>query len=496
MPKYDVVIIGSGLGGLLCGNILSKEGMNVCILEKQHQFGGNLQTFKRDGKIFDTGIHYVGGLGKGQNLHQYFKYFGIIDDLKIHKLDQNAFDKINFEGKTYSYAQGFNNFIEILAADFPDERESLKEYVKKVKEICSHFPLFNIRPNLGLDNEEIYFEECIGDFLQSITSNKTLQNVLAGNNMLYAGNPSKTPVALHALITYSLIEGAYRFENGSQQIADLLIKSIKTNGGTLMNNCKVQKLEVTDGRIESAILSNGEVIEADNYISAIHPLLTLEMTDTKLLRKSYRSRVNDLEETISVFSVYFSLKPNSFPYLNHNYYHFNEDNVWSVPNYNPEKWPQEYLFFTLPKANSTKYAETATALTYMEFDEVKQWKNSSVGNRGKDYEEFKRQKAEMLIDQIEKQFPGFKESILNYYTSTPLTMENYTGTKNGSMYGIVHDSNDALRTRISPKTKIPNLLLSGQNINIHGVLGVTIGSVLTCTELLGMEYLIEKIKNA
>jgi all-trans-retinol 13,14-reductase len=75
-------------------------------------------------------------------------------------------------------------------------------------------------------------------------------------------------------------------------------------------------------------------------------------------------------------------------------------------------------------------------------------------------------------------------------------LKDYTGSKNGSMYGIVHDSNNALRTKISPKTKIPNLLLTGQNINIHGVLGVTIGSVLTCTELLGMEYLLEKIKNA
>ena len=72
MSKYDVVIIGSGLGGLLCANILSKEGKNVCVLEKQHQFGGNLQTFKRDGKIFDTGVHYVGGLDEGQNLHQYY----------------------------------------------------------------------------------------------------------------------------------------------------------------------------------------------------------------------------------------------------------------------------------------------------------------------------------------------------------------------------------------------------------------------------------------
>jgi len=496
MPKFDVVIIGSGLGGLLCGNILSKEGKNVCILEKHHQFGGNLQTFKRDGKIFETGVHYVGGLSKGQNLHQYFKYAGIVDKLKLQRLNLDAFDKINFEGKIYSFAQGFDNFIETLAKDFPSERSALKEYINKTKEICSQFPMYNLKPNLGVNNEHLYFERSVGDFLKSITSNKTLQNVLAGNNMLYAGIPDKTPVALHALIINSLIEGAYQFKDGTQQIADLLIESIINNGGTLMNKSEVQKLELNNGKIESAILSNGEIIEADNFISTIHPSLTLKMTDTKLLRKSYRNRINEIEETISFFAVYFSLKPNCFKYLDHNYYHFNEDNVWSIPNYKTDKWPQEYLFLTLPTSNSNMYTETATAMTYMKYDEVKQWENSSIGKRGNEYEEFKRQKAEKLIDQIELQYPGFRECISSYYTSTPLTLKDYTGTRDGSMYGILHDCNDPLRTKISPRTKIPNLLLSGQNTNIHGVLGVTIGSVHTCTEMLGMEYLLEKINNA
>ena len=55
--KYDVVIIGSGLGGLVCGAILTKEGQRVCIIEKNEQIGGNLQTFRRDGVTFDTGVH-------------------------------------------------------------------------------------------------------------------------------------------------------------------------------------------------------------------------------------------------------------------------------------------------------------------------------------------------------------------------------------------------------------------------------------------------------
>ncbi|HSH53163.1 MAG TPA: FAD-dependent oxidoreductase, partial [Bacteroidales bacterium] len=410
MTKYDVVIIGSGLGGLICGNILSKEGKKVCILEKQPQAGGCLQNFKKNNKNFDTGVHYVGGLSKGQNLYQYFKYAGIADKLKLQRLDIDAFDKINFEGKIYSYAQGYDNFIETLSKDFPQEKRAIRDYTYKIQEICKHFPLYNLRPNIGLDNEHQFFGQSIDNFIQSITQNKTLQNVLAGNNMLYAGIPDKTPVAIHALITNSLIEGAYRFKGGSSQIAHILIDSIKKNGGTLMNNSEVIKLYVNHNKIESAVLSNGNIFKADHFISAIHPSITLNMTDTKLLRKSYRSRINDLEETMSVFVVYMDLKPNRFEFLNYNYYHFNENSVWSIPNYHHKKWPQEFLFLTLPENNQGKYAGTATAMTYMTYDEVKQWEKSAIGKRGNDYEAFKEQKAIRLMDQVNRQFPGLKSS--------------------------------------------------------------------------------------
>ena len=98
MHSYDVVIIGSGLGGLACGAILSKNGYKVCVLEKNKQIGGCLQTFTRDRTIFDSGVHYVGGLLPGQNMHQIFKYLGIMDKLNLKRLDMECFDRIAFAG--------------------------------------------------------------------------------------------------------------------------------------------------------------------------------------------------------------------------------------------------------------------------------------------------------------------------------------------------------------------------------------------------------------
>ena len=133
--NYDAIIIGSGLGGLLCGYILSREGMHVCILEKNSKPGGALQTFRRKGIEFDTGIHYIGGLDDGQNLNRYFRYFGLSDNLKLKRLNLDRFDVIAFDDAEYPLAQGFDNFVGQLLPFFPDKKEALKSYIDKLDEI-------------------------------------------------------------------------------------------------------------------------------------------------------------------------------------------------------------------------------------------------------------------------------------------------------------------------------------------------------------------------
>jgi all-trans-retinol 13,14-reductase len=97
---------------------------------------------------------------------------------------------------------------------------------------------------------------------------------------------------------------------------------------------------------------------------------------------------------------------------------------------------------------------------------------------------------------LERDFPGIGAAVKFIYTSSPLTYRDYTGTWEGSVYGIQKDYKSPLKTLILPRTHLKNLLLTGQNTNVHGVVGVTIGAFLTCSELLGKTYLMEKMRNA
>jgi all-trans-retinol 13,14-reductase len=157
--------------------------------------------------------------------------------------------------------------------------------------------------------------------------------------------------------------------------------------------------------------------------------------------------------------------------------------------------------FLSASSRTDEYAEGMTILTYMRYEEVERWKDSfntasAEENRGEDYEQFKIRKAEKLLDSVEKKFPGLRNHIHSYYTATPLSFRDYIGNDDGSLYGIVKDYRDPLKTFISPRTKLPNLYFTGQNLNLHGVLGAAMSGLVTCSAFLKNDSLIEKVRNA
>lgn len=497
--EYDVVIIGSGLGGLVASIILAKEGYSVCVLEKNNQFGGNLQTFVRDKTIFDTGIHYIGGLDEGQNLYRYFKYIGIMNDLNLKKMNVDAYDVISFEDddNEYPHAQGYENFVKQLLEYFPEEEEALNEYCREMQELCNSFPLYNL--NFGGGYNEELLSKNTNAFLENLTENKKLRAVLAGSNFLYAGIEDKTPLYVHALSVNSYIQSSWRCVNGGSQITKQLIKQLKKYGGEVYKYKEVTGFGFENDKLVSAKINQDEEVFGKIFISNIEPKTTLKMIGQEKFRKPFFNRIQSLESVPSAFSIYIVFKPESFKYFNHNYYHFKKSTeVWKANDYNEETWPKAFMVSMNVGKNTDVWAESLTAITYMNFEDVEQWQDTEnttakEKDRGEAYQKFKEEKIEKFLKAIEIKFPGIRETIKSVHASTPLSYRDYIGGSRGNLYGYVKDSNNPMKTFITPRTKVENLFLTGQSINMHGVLGVTIGAVVTCSEIVGKEYLINKI---
>lgn len=497
MKQYDVIIIGGGLGGLTSGVMLSKEGLNVCVLEQHGTIGGCLQSFTRNGHTLDTGMHYVGSMSEEQIMHQYFKYLGIIDKLSVQKLDESGFDHFHFsDGTEYCHAMGYERFIDTLSSHFPKERIGLEQLcatIEKVGQLIAPETLRNGRiSNGGLEYLSI---SAYGEIAKTITNDK-LQRVVAGNCGLFAGNRLTTSMYEYGMITHSNIQGAYTFTDGSQQIADLLVKEIESNAGEIKLNAKVAKIHLEADKAEFVELENGERLSAKWIISSLHPMVTFSMLENNTVyKKAFFTRMGLLPNTYGLFTTYLVLKPNSVKYKNQNHYLFNNPDVWSVfGDYKGYNIPSTLL--CMQANRGSEYTNVITLLTPMPWDMCKQWNNTKIGHRGEDYKEFKARFSEAVIDFVSQFYPQLRQNINKIYTASPLTYRDYTATPDGSAYGIIKDCRNPMVTLLPAKTRVQNLLLTGQNINIHGCIGTTISSAVTCSEIVGMEYLAKKIGNA
>lgn len=502
--EFDFVFVGSGFGALACAYILASEGHSVVVLEKNIQIGGNVQVFSRDKCIFDTGVHYIGSVDKGENLYQFFKYFGLLDKLKLKRLNDKFYDIIRFkDGKEYKHGHGYGNFKKYLIEDFPDEKVAIEKFCDKVQEVCLKFPLYNLSAEINAD----YFADAAlrelnaYDYIASLTQNERLRNVLAGSNPLYAGVKDKTPFYVHALILNSYIMGAYKLVDGGSQLAKIMSNSIREFGGEVHNRKNVVSANYEDGRIKEVVLETGDIVRGKNFISNVHPAVTIDIFGEDKFLNAYKKRIRSIENTISSFTVHLTFHKDTFEYLNYNIYNYNVDDVWSGINYTEQNWPEGFFICTPATSKSDKYAESMSVMAYMSIEETAKWKDSFnttsvIAERGGEYEEFKRKKEQIIIKSLEKVFPGIRSKIKNVYSSTPLTYRDYIGNYDGSMYGILKDNNNSAKTFISSRTKISNLFLTGQNIIFHGILGVTIGAFVTAFEFVDREKIISKIKNA
>ena len=495
--NYDILILGAGLGGLECALILSKKGFKVCVLEKNEQIGGTLQNFHLDDCTFSSGMHYLGSLDDGQVLNKLFRYFGILDDLKLKKLDEDVFDRFNIGGKIIDYPMGWESFGAKMKSYFPNESQAIDNYIKLINKVTSSQAIYNLlEPGTYDIRTNPYLQKGIHPTIQSISKNKDLQNALCALNFVYAGEKNSSSLYTHALINNYYINSAYRLIGGSSQVADLLADKIRSYGGEIFTRQEVAKFVFDDEALTGVKTKEGQEFTAGKIISNMHPAVTLDMMDVGRIRKSYRNRISNIKNTISVFGLHLKMKPGTFPYLAYNYHYFRQKDVWAVTNYDQKTWPDFYYLYTQPNDNDNGFADSLSLYAYMKFEEVEKWASLPINERGEEYTNWKKQKTEKLISAAAEQFPQLKGNIIKWIAATPLTYRDYIGTPGGGMYGTMRDYQSPMASYVSQRTKIPNLFFTGQNINLHGMLGVSISALLTCGEFIGINDLIKEVNEA
>jgi phytoene dehydrogenase-like protein len=153
------------------------------------------------------------------------------------------------------------------------------------------------------------------------------------------------------------------------------------------------------------------------------------------------------------------------------------------------------MYMTPPDENQGEYASRLLIHCIMDYAQVKQWEQTSVGQRGEAYEQWKAQRIDMIMSQLSNLFPDFRNQVERIYAASPLTIRDYYGTKNGAIFGYRKDCKNLIFSQLTVYTKVKNLFLTGQNINLHGICGVPLTAINTSEAILGEHVIINAINH-
>lgn len=492
-----IAIIGGGFSGLFAGALLSKEGYNVTLIEKNSNIGGGLQSFQRRGVSFDTGMHILGGFREGGSLWKICKYLGILGKLDVRNTDACCMDSITYlsDNVTYRIPEGKEPFIEYFQKMFPHESDNIRNYVDHIFTMVSKIDFFFLRPDKKpiFSYEDTYYEPA-DKMIERYIQDPKLREIIAYMSPMCGGVAGHTPAYVFALINVLYINGQSRFEGPYSQLADALAETIAINGGKTLANQTATRLNISDGKVVSVETDKGLTVEAEKFISAIHPTELLKLTDSKIFSKAYRKRVNELTNSYSAFSVYIIFKPSTFKYINHTCYCQNDySKTWHLGDYNAETWPDAFVYTTPCEKEQGQYAKKMEIIAIMPYNVCAKWENTITGRRGEEYAAWKNLHLEMIIRKMEMLYPGFNSMIEHVYCATPLTIRDFYNTPKGSIYGIMKDSEHLMSCFVSIGTKVSNLYLTGQNTNLHGCCGVPLSALSTAETIAGEDVILEKI---
>ncbi len=509
--NYDVIIIGSGIGGLTSAACLSKTGKKVLVLEQHYTAGGFTHSYARNGYEWDVGVHYIGDVGTKNTTTR--KMFDFISNNKLQwaAMDDN-YDRFYFGEQQYDLVAGKKNFVRDLKKRFPKESDAIDEYMLRLNQVNKSMPLLGLEKLFnGLTSKLIklirrakvpaYVNKTTYEVLRELTDDETLIAVLTGQWGDCGMPPKESSFIIHALIAKHYLHGGYYPVGGSSKMAETIIPVIQQSGGEVFTYANVSQIMVNNNTAIGVKMADGIEIKASVVISNAGVLNTFEhlLPAQVAIDNGYDQLVPKVEPSFAHLAMYIGLKDTaknlSIPKTNFWIYPdiHHEENIKRFTEDYKQEFPVVYISFPSAKDPSwdSRYPGTATIeiVAPANFEIFEKWKDEQWGKRGDDYDSLKKYFSERLLQQLYNKLPQLEGKIDYFELSTPLSTDFFCSYKKGEIYGLQHDPERFEQDWLRPKTKIKGLYLTGQDIMSCGVAGAMMGGFVTSLSVLGLSSL-------
>lgn len=477
--KYDAIVIGGGLGGLSCSSYLSMNGWKVLVLEKNNVPGGYATSFRRGSYNFESCLHMIHAVGKGQPMAKIFESVGVADQIEFIKLKH--FMRLVFPEHDIRLPSGdIAGVLHVLEENFPDEKEGIKMFLKDMESIYndvykflnSKAPLWQQLPVFPFRYKALFpaMKKTVKHFLDKNLKDNKLKALLFGNWGFF-GLPTSISNVLPMSANFSYWKnGAYYPKGSSQVMSNAFVENIKRHDGHILLGSQVASIIVENGRALGVVTKKGEKYYGKNIVSNISALETFNslLREEKLPAK-FKEKLGRMEPSISGFIVYLGLDESfkeeledkeDYDIIVSETYDQDKDFEWMV-NCDVEK---ASFFVTLYSNIDNSLARgNRFVASIVQGQPYGYWSKFEAAYNSGNKEEYRKEKidkARILIKRAEKIIPSLSAHIEIMEIATPLTFKRYTGNYNGAMYGWANIVKQFSPTDRMPKIPIKNLYLS------------------------------------
>jgi phytoene dehydrogenase-like protein len=515
--RFDAIVIGSGLGGLVAAALLAKAGRAVLVLERHYVAGGFTHTFRRPGYEWDVGIHYVGDVHRSRSVLR-----RLLDDVSDGQLAwarmTDVYDRIIVDGRPFDFVAGRERFVDALVREFPGERPALERYVELIGDVSrAAIPYFQekalpgvlsalARPFLGRR-----FRGCAarttGEVLASLTANRELRGVLAGQYGDYGLTPRESSFAIHALVAKHYLDGGNYPVGGASRFAATLVPVIERAGGRVLVSAEVAEVVIERGRATGVRLAAGETLRAPVVISDAGVLNTFGVLLAPGVRPRWaEERLRQVRPSVAHVCLYLGFEASARDLG------LGQTNLWVYPGYDHDENIRRYradpgaplpvTYVSFPSAKDPdwdrRYPGRATmeAVGFAPYEWFERWEDDRWRRRGAEYDARKREIGDRLLENVYRHVPQVRGRVAFQELSTPLSTRHFANARRGEIYGIDHTPDRFRLSWLRPRTPIPGLYLTGQDVVTDGVGGAAMAGALAASVVLRRNVVKDVIRRA
>ncbi len=471
--KYNTVIIGGGLAGLTAGATLSKFGKKVLLLEQHHKPGGCATTFKRGEFIIEVGLHEMSGIVENGTIPQIFEMLDVDQEVELLKVPE-FYAAYSDRGK-FVLPHGYDAASKALIEKYPEDEKGIKRFIKLIagirKESVSQprstfvkkliYPLMPLLyPNLVAASRHT-----VGSWLDKYISNENAKVDLVAHLAYWGDDPYTLSMFYYGLPFSGFIEnGGHFIKGGSQQLSNHLASYIENQGGSVLLGKKVNKIVTENGKVTGVTFRDSfnnslepVTIPCDNVVANCAIPLVPAMLDEPFA-SSLKERIDDKTNSCSLLCLYLGFNKDLEEFGVKHYSNVIEgEDVKSLkdvkPNHQGDWSKRRFIFVDYAKVDSQLAPPDKSEGVICTVDYLKDWEDLNKA----DYKTKKEEVAQILLQRLEKQFPGIRDSIEYYEVSTSKTIQRYTSNPSGSVYGYAQTKEQNGNKRFRNNFLIPNL---------------------------------------